>query len=608
MTVQSFMYADTLGGRVTAADSMYRSFRLLTHAGEEFQVVLTSTTGAEVLRNLGDPYDDCSARLPQWLVPDQFVFAHGLFYPDTGPEVCEAKHLIFCGRGGLICEREGWWVQQIRALADFLLRAEFRGGPADFRQYTPTLGRSGQRIRSPVQEVNSLSRFIYGQATAYLLTGEERFLQAAEQGADYQRTHFRLYDAQRDRVLWYHALDARISPTRPILASAWADDAGAISAFDQIYALAGLVQLYRINADPELLADIERTLRTFDDCFRDASAGGFFSHLDPVTLDPHSPRLGQNQSRKNWNSLGDHAPAYLFNLWLATGDDRFARRLEEIFDQVVQHFPDFAHSPLVLERFHQDWSPDTTWGWQQNRGIVGHNLKIVWSLARMGQLIHKAIYQETADRIAAAMVEVGLDRRRGGWFDALERIRREGETTHRFVWHNRKAWWQQEQGILAFLLLAGSQGRPDYLDLARLSAAFYNAFFLDHDDGGIFFDVTADGQPHLLGTERLKGSQYKGGYHAFELAYLATVYTDLLIHRRPLTLHFWPQSHGLRDRTLRVQPDLMPEGSVAIDAVWLDNRPYRDFDAMALTVSLPQTTGRSRLRVRLRPAVSGPIG
>ena len=38
---------------------------------------------------------------------------------------------------------------------------------------------------------------------------------------------------------------------------------------------------------------------------------------------------------------------------------------------------------VVQEKFYDDWSHDTTWGWQQNRGVVGHNLKIAWNLMRI---------------------------------------------------------------------------------------------------------------------------------------------------------------------------------------------------------------------------------
>ena len=52
-------------------------------------------------------------------------------------------------------------------------------------------------------------------------------------------------------------------------------------------------------------------------------------------------------------------------------------------DMIVKHFPDYDNSPFVQEKFHEDWSHDRTWGWQQNRAVVGHNLKIAWNLTRM---------------------------------------------------------------------------------------------------------------------------------------------------------------------------------------------------------------------------------
>jgi hypothetical protein len=36
-------------------------------------------------------------------------------------------------------------------------------------------------------------------------------------------------------------------------------------------------------------------------------------------LDPRSESLGANRAKKNWNSVGDHAPAYFINHYLATG-------------------------------------------------------------------------------------------------------------------------------------------------------------------------------------------------------------------------------------------------------------------------------------------------
>ncbi|MFM7717726.1 MAG: N-acyl-D-glucosamine 2-epimerase, partial [Microcystis sp.] len=65
------------------------------------------------------------------------------------------------------------------------------------------------------------------------------------------------------------------------------------------------------------------------------------------------------------------------------------------------------------------------------------------------------------------------------WYDVVERLLVPGEKFHRFVWHDRKAWWQQEQGILAYYILTGCLNEPEYQRLARESAAFYNAWCLD---------------------------------------------------------------------------------------------------------------------------------
>jgi hypothetical protein len=181
-------------------------------------------------------------------------------------------------------------------------------------------------------------------------------------------------------------------------------------------------------------------------------------------------------------------------------------------------------------------------------------------------------------------------------------LRKPGEEHHRFVWHDRKAWWQQEQGILAYLILAGVRGNAEYRRLARESAAFYNAWFLDNDSGGVYFNVLANGIPYLLGTERDKGSHSMAGYHSFELAYLAAVYTNLLITKEPMDFYFKPAPGGFTDNVLRVQPDILPPGSVRIGAVWVNDGKYTDFDAEALTVKLPSNHGELKVRVRLVPA------
>ena len=599
-----FTFSDTIAGYVTEYDRNRDIYTVKTSDDREFRIKLKSNTYAQLVRNLGDPYQDATGAMRDMLQPGRYVLTYGIFYPENDSYTVEAQFLLFLGRklGEYGFERQDWWVKQIRELGDFYLAAQFSGEEVDFDNYRTQITLTGSKATDRYrQETDTISRLVYGFASAYLLTGDDRYLEGAEKGTEYLREHMRFYDREENIIYWYHGIDVEGRRETKIFSSEFGDDYDAIPAYEQIYALAGPIQTYRITGDPRILNDAELTVSLFDRFFLDAEKGGYFSHLDPITLDPRSDSLGENKGKKNWNSVGDHAPAYLINLWLATHNDHYAKFLESTFDTICQYFPDYDTSPFVQEKFFEDWSHDSTHMWQQNRGVVGHNLKIAWNLMRMYGLMPKEQYETVARRIAEEMPKVGQDRQRGGWYDVMERAVAPGEELHRYAFHDRKAWWQQEQGILAYQILNGILGDEEYLKFAREGTSFYNAFFLDHDDGAVFFNVLANGIPYLMGTERFKGSHSMSGYHSFELAYLAQTYTNLLITKQPLTLHFKPYPGGFKDNVLYVSPDILPPGTVRIGAVWVDDEPYANYDADGLSVKLPETDKQVRVRVRIDP-------
>lgn len=602
MDPMHFTFSDLVMGYVTAFEWERKDyFTLTTTDGREFEVKLGDNCYAEIIRNLGEGFISTD-QVQNMLQEGRFCFVYGVFYPEGGVTRFEAKHLVFAGRteDEFVFERQDWWIQQIRQLGDFYVDAEFGDGEIDFRRYRTQLTADGRTTGDYRQETDTVSRLVYGFASAYLLTGKDRYLEAADAGTAYLRDHFRCKDASDDTCYWYHAIDVVGDHERKIFASEFGDDFDAIPAYEQIYALAGPTQTFRVTGDTRIATDIQMTINMFQKYFLDAKLGGYWSHIDPITFDGTAESLDRNRGRKNWNSVGDHAPAYLINAVLATDKPEWKAMLEYCADTITAHFPDYEHSPFVNEKFHADWSHDQTWGWQQNRAVVGHNLKIAWNLSRIRAMVDKPEYRAFASRIAELMPEHGMDKQRGGWYDVVARTMAEGEEWHRFAWHDRKAWWQQEQGILAYLIMFGLDKKPEHLRLARESTAFYNAWFLDHDAGGIYFNVLANGTPYLMGNERLKGSHSMAGYHSFELCYLAAVYTNLLITKQPLDLHFKPRPDA--DRTLRVAPDLLPAGSVRLESVSIDGKPYADFDADALTVQLPASDVALRVQVRLVPA------
>lgn len=599
-----FSFSDTVAGYVERRDGT--EVLLRTVDGRRLTLHLTDTTSGQLLRNLGEGYEDVTGRLYDVLLPDVFVFSHGPVYPDSTGLRFQAGHLIVIGTrqdpAVFPFEHDGWWTQQLHRLARFYRRSQFGNAPVDFADYRTRIRSGGEKAPERLQETDTISRLVYGMSTAYLLTGDPDLAETAERGAQYLHDHMRFADTEHDVVYWYHGIDHSGDRERKLFASEFGDDYRAIPAYEQIYALVGLTQTYRITGAPYLRRDIEATVRLFEQFFADRRLGGYFSHIDPVTLSPHEASLGENRYRKNWNSIGDHAPAYLINLYLATGENRYLTMLEHTFDMIVTHMPEHGPeaSPFVRERFHGDWTPDPSWGWQQDRAIVGHNLKIAWNLMRMQSVRPKPEYQALAEQLGRTLPAVGRDPQRAGWYDMVQRTARQGR--HDFVWHDRKTWWQQEQAILAYLILAGRTGREEYRREAREAAAFYNAFFLDHDEGGVYFTVLANGLPYLMGDERLKGSHAMSFYHKAELCYLAEVYTRLFIHHEPLELWFRPRPDAdFPDGLLRVAPDLLPARRVRLDAVCVDGAPWTAFSPEQLTVSLPNTHDRLTVHVRLVP-------
>jgi len=59
--------------------------------------------------------------------------------------------------------------------------------------------------------------------------------------------------------------------------------------------------------------------------------------------------------------------------------------------------------------------------------------------------------------------------------------------------------------------------------------------------------------------------------------------------------------NGFKDNVLRVQPDILPVGSVKLQEVWIDGREWKNFDADKLTIQLPAVEYRPKVKVVIVP-------
>ncbi len=125
-----FTFSDTIAGSVVAYQADEDTFTLRTIDGREFEVALTNQTYAEVTRNLGEAYIDATGQMREMLDRGRILFAYGVFYPEGGTTVFEAKRIVFVGRKAqdFVFERPEWWVQQVREIADFYRNAQWPDG------------------------------------------------------------------------------------------------------------------------------------------------------------------------------------------------------------------------------------------------------------------------------------------------------------------------------------------------------------------------------------------------------------------------------------------------------------------------------------------------
>jgi hypothetical protein len=362
------------------------------------------------------------------------------------------------------------------------------------------------------------------------------------------------------------------------------------------------------------------------------------------------PELNKNPNnnlKKNWNSVGDHIPAYLVNLLLALDPLPIGGRqelqelqeasrelLERVTILILDKFPDAnPNIPYVNERFYADWTPDHSYEWQQNRAIVGHNFKISWNLTRVANYYTTLAEQPSrgkgrsnssqasqqhykdlaarcmkmADRLGKAMTEVGIDQVRGGCFDAVEREPYAGFSTMpvEFTWGNTKDFWQQEQAILAYLIMFGRLQDPLYLAMARETEAFWNIFFLDREHRGMYFRVTDNGLPVVQGGFEIRGGHSDAsGYHCFELNYLAHIYNRAYVgpannSDSSFCMYFRPD-RASRMRSINVLPDFMAPGTVSVEEVTVDGIPRPHADPNYFQVELTDSDLGANIVVRFR--------
>jgi hypothetical protein len=92
-----------ISGYVTVYDRETEAFRVETSDGRPWVIRLRGHTYAQVMRNLDEPYVDCTAQMRDMLVPGRYVYSYGTFYPESDGHVFEAQ-FQYCSARHSPCE------------------------------------------------------------------------------------------------------------------------------------------------------------------------------------------------------------------------------------------------------------------------------------------------------------------------------------------------------------------------------------------------------------------------------------------------------------------------------------------------------------------------
>jgi mannose/cellobiose epimerase-like protein (N-acyl-D-glucosamine 2-epimerase family) len=446
---------------------------------------------------------------------------------------------------------KAYWVDQAAHVVNFFARVSIDwedGGYYTHIDYGGNVSNPHEKFLMPT------SRQIYGYSTAYMLTGDRRHLDLARHGVDFVlgrepqdgsslKGHLR-YTSEGE-VYWVQRLDK----------SGYLPEDGkdkpVVAINEQTYGLTGLIAYYEAIRDdaavPEtekdkILDTIQHGHAFITNRLLDTTYGGFHDGYDVAT--------GTPVVTKSYNSIVYPATSVLLDLTrIADGPWRrqTCTQIKQLANLFVEHFPD-SSTGFIKENFKEGWTPEWR-GWQQQRvrketdevpevarvdeneannftasiGVAGHNTQGALFLLRAMKLLQgenmltpeeASIWYRTAKQLVDNMLERAYDRQHGGWHDVF--VRETGQK----MWHTNKAWWQQEQGLLATGLLAllePAEAGQRYRHATLQTLAFWDRAFIDQKLGGDRQRVTREGDP----LPEPKGDRGKSSYHSVEMARLA---------------------------------------------------------------------------------------
>ena len=416
------------------------------------------------------------------------------------------------------------------------------------------LSREGNPLPPWDKHPAMISRQVFGFTSAYLLSGNEKYLETAREGVNYLLK----YAWDKEYGGWFDLLDQSGNPKETTK-----------TVPNQLYTNVGLSLYYFATGDENVLKRIKESIRIQKTYAFDKVNGGYYQAF--------SRNLSVSDSSKSKHSHYGYTSSLLINMMMITHDKEIGDFAEE---QIQISFLKMADNKNGW--FNGFPTPyDVRWNLTpavfNNKEVIsaGGQLTAALSILRMYEVTGKEIYRTRGITLGNQLTGSAWDTKTGGWFDVIER-----KPPFKPQDTSSVTWWIQSYGMYLQLHLYHITGEKRYLDSYQKMASFWDKYIIDKKFGGAFQNVTTAGVPITTN----KAVAWKASYHEMENALLNYLYLNLYVSHKPVTLYFHIRNSLAQSKHY---VSIAEDSSVRISSVKINGKEWKSFNAAERYVTMP---------------------
>lgn len=470
-------------------------------------------------------------------------------------------------------EIQSIYLQNPDNIVPHLLRsADFWKASVDWEDggFYQEVNRDGTPERTDRKSFTQCSRHAYGFSRAFMVSGEEEYLDYAEHALQFVYD----YGWDYDNGGWYFSSDKMGNPAPPY-GGGWNPNTTKWS-FSQHYSILGIGALAEATRAPLHLDWLEESAYFNDSLLWDSRPAyqGFYNTAGEDWSNPNG---------KGFTATVDAITTWVLAKALVTGAPEDEERLLAVADNIIDYLYESMFLPQVQFGFAEGYN--SNWGLNAGSqgGSTGHVIKTAWCLARAYMIEPKHEYLVAAQyMIDDMMYNGGYDYNNGGLYANYNWGTGIVEQT--------KNHWMLEQGItgglINYFLATDPVDRELNLGMADQCLGFYMEHFIDEEYGECYMATNALGGV----TNADKSDAFKGGYHNIELSYLTYVYGKLFVHDEPLPLYYRFEESA-EERQFKMTPLAIVGDILAISEVELNGEAYANYDGDSRVLTIPAGVG-----------------